>query len=173
MTFSHELGHGFDDFGRNFDGIGDQNPWLSPSATAAFDARAQCLVEQYSAFTVAGVADPSTGVNPAHVDGKNTLTENIADNVAVKVAFRATGSEAKTGPLVAGLTPPQQFFVGHAQAYCSKLTPDQARDQLSFETHAPPKARVNIPASNFDGFQRAFSCEAGAPMAPKERCSIW
>jgi predicted metalloendopeptidase len=164
-VLGHEITHGFDNDGRQVDGDGVERDWWSPAVAQAFEQRAQCLADEYSAFTVDGVPDPNTGVVPAHVDGKLTLPENIADNGGVKIAYRASGVESKSKPLVEGFTPAQQFFVGYAQLWCSKMAP-QIASQLLTDVHSPPKARVNLPLANFDAFASAFKCGAGTPMAP-------
>jgi putative endopeptidase len=172
-VLAHEVTHGFDDNGRHTDGNGLPRDWWSPSASAAFDERAACFVDQYGAFTVDGVRDPATGEMPAHVDGKLTLGENIADNGGLKLSYRASKVEGRSGPVVAGFTPAQQFFVGYAQLWCGKTSPAVAAELLAEDPHAPEKARVNLTLQNFDAFQSAFQCKLGSPMAPRTRCSLW
>jgi endothelin-converting enzyme/putative endopeptidase len=171
-VLGHEITHGFDNDGRQVDGDGVQRDWWSPVVAKAFGQKAQCLADEYSAFAVDGVPDPTTGQIPAHVDGQLTLPENIADNGGVKIAFRASGVETKTKPIVEGFTPAQQFFVGYAQLWCSKMAPQVASGLLT-DVHSPPKARVNLPLANFNGFATAFKCGAGTPMAPANRCGVW
>lgn len=167
----HELTHGFDSHGRLSDGDGIRRDWWSPSVVAGFDARAACLVEQYGAFTVDDAIDESG--RPVRVDGIQTLAENIADGGGVAIAYRAAKLERRVSPIVAGFDPKQQFFLGYAQLWCAKRDPKSALDQVRFDNHAPPKARVNLPLANFAPFAAAFKCEAGAPMAPEERCRVW
>src|SRR5262249_54214384 len=146
--------------------------WWTPAVDAKFKERAQCLMDEYSAFTLPGVADPTTGAIPAHINGKITLGENIADNGGVKTAYRASKVDGQASPLVAGFTPPQQFFVAYGQLWCGKTAPEVATQYLT-DAHSPEKARVNLPLSNFEAFARAFQCQAGSPMAPANSCSVW
>jgi predicted metalloendopeptidase len=172
-VLGHELTHGFDNNGRTMDGDGLFRDWWTPSVDAAFKERAQCLVDEYSAFTEPGVTDPQTGQTPAHLNGQQTLPENIADNGGVKTAFRASKVESLTGPVVAGFTPPQQFFISYAQLWCEKMSPKTSAEYLVEDSHSPGKARVNVPLQNFDAFATAFQCQAGAAMAPANRCGVW
>lgn len=170
-TLAHEVSHGFDDNGRLSDGDGVSRDWWTPASAAAFAEKSQCLVDQYETFPVEEVTDPKTGAHP-HVNGKQTLSENIADT-GIRIAYRASKVEDRTGPVVAGFTPQQQFFVGYAQLWCAKRSAESAADRLSWDSHSPPKARVNIPLSNFDAFEKAFACAPGSAMAPKNRCTMW
>jgi putative endopeptidase len=172
-VLGHELTHGFDTSGRHLDGDGLDRDWWTPQVDAAFQERAQCVVDQYSAFTLDGVPDPVSGEIPAHVNGKLTIGENIADNGGVKTAYRAAKVEGRTSPVTAGFTPPQQFFIGYGQLWCSKTAPDVASSMLASDPHSPPKARVNLPLANFDKFASTFQCKAGTPMAPAQRCGVW
>jgi predicted metalloendopeptidase len=172
-VLGHELTHGFDNDGRLTDGDGLIRDWWTPAVADAFKARAQTLIDEYNAFTLAGVKDPVTGAIPAHVNGSQTLPENIADNGGVKTAYRASNVDAMTGPAVSGFTPAQQFFVGYAQIWCQKASPEHAADMLKNDGHSPGPARVNVPLENFDKFQQAFQCKTGTPMAPTTRGGVW
>src|SRR5262249_55319444 len=126
-----------------------------------------------SAFTLPGVPDPTTGAIPAHINGKRTLGENIADNGGVRAAYHASGVETMTGPVISGFTPAQQFFVSYGQLWCGKTAPDVASQALARDSHSPEKARVNVPLTNFEAFSNAFQCQPGTPMAPANRCRVW
>jgi putative endopeptidase len=172
MAVGHELTHGFDDEGRQYDGDGNLKEWWTPAVSKAFDQRAQCVVEQFSAFEVL------PGVK---VDGKLTLGENIADLGGLKLAYAAMQSARKgapdgtSGEKLEGFTPEQQFFVGYAQSWCSKFREEETRLRVVTDPHAPPRFRVNGPLANLSEFQAAFSCKEGSGMvrAPAKRCEVW
>jgi endothelin-converting enzyme/putative endopeptidase len=172
-VLGHELTHGFDNHGRHVDGDGVLRDWFSPSVETEFQTRAKCLIDQYDGYTLDGVPDPHTHQIPAHVSGRLTIAENIADNGGIKTAYRASKVDGLAAPVRAGLTPAQQFFVGYAQLWCAKTAPDVASQNLASDIHSPPRARVNLPLANFDAFASAFQCKAGTPMAPAERCGVW
>jgi endothelin-converting enzyme/putative endopeptidase len=165
MVMGHELTHGFDDEGRRFDASGNLRDWWTPAVAAEFDKRSACLVHQY---------DQYVAVDTLHVNGRLTLGENIADQGGIKLAY---GAWARTsggqGPAVAGFDAKQQFFLGFAQSWCSKLRPEFQRLRVTTDPHAPERFRVNGPLANFAEFGAAFGCKAGAPMAPVQRCQIW
>ena len=166
MVMGHELTHGFDDKGRLFDAKGNLREWWSPEVAEAYRNRAQCVVEQYERYTVEGL----------HLNGRLTLGENIADIGGLKLAWNALQAEQDRrgeGPEVEGFTEDQQFFLSFAQSWCSKRRPAYARMLVTVDPHSPPQYRVNGAVSNVPGFAEAFSCPAGAPMAPVDRCEVW
>jgi predicted metalloendopeptidase len=171
-VIGHEMTHGFDDSGRLFDGRGVERNWWTAGAEAAFKTRAACFVDQYNAFVVDGVTDPATGA-PAHIDGNQTLGENIADNGGIRTAFAAASAYFPKGKAVAGFTPQQQFFVAAGQIWCEKDGAGAALRQLQQDVHSPAKARVNDTLSNFSEFAKAFSCGTGSKMASSNACVIW
>ncbi len=169
MVVGHELTHGFDDEGRQYDAGGNLRDWWSPQVAKEFDARARCIVEQYDGFE----AVPGVKVN-----GQLTLGENIADLGGLKLAWAAMQAEQAGKPRpekLAGFTADQQFFVGYAQAWCYKVREPFARMLAAIDPHAPPPFRVNGPLANLPQFANAFGCRAGTPMArpPQQRCAIW
>jgi endothelin-converting enzyme/putative endopeptidase len=168
-TIGHEMSHGFDDNGRKYDAVGNVRSWWTPEVSAAFDSRTQCLVDQYSSYTVSG------GV---HLDGKLELGENIGDLGGMRVAFRAFqlakaagGGQVIVGPH--GFTDEQEVFVAYAQSRCSLVNDEQARVWATTDPHAPDQYRVNGVMLNLPEFARAFGCPLGSPMAPASRCEIW
>ena len=171
-VIGHEMTHGFDDNGRLFDGRGVERNWWTPGAEAAFKTRAGCFVDEYNAFVVDGVTDPATSA-PAHVDGAQTLGENIADNGGIRTAFAAATPYFPKGKTVAGFTPQQQFFVAAGQIWCEKDGAGAALRQLQQDVHSPAKARVNDTLSNFDAFAKAFQCGQGSKMVSTNACVIW
>ncbi len=167
MVMGHEITHGFDDEGRKYTGDGALQDWWEPAVVDAFEERADCVVDQYSGFTVA---------DDAAVNGELTLGENIADIGGTRVALRAYrswrdehGDEAEVG----GLTSDQQFFVSMAQAWCTVASDEALELQVTTDPHAPARFRVNGTLQNLPDFAEAFGCEAGDPMAPVDACEVW
>jgi endothelin-converting enzyme/putative endopeptidase len=169
MVVGHELTHGFDDEGRQFDSDGNLRDWWTPAVSAEFDRRAACVEKQF---------DDYTAVDEVHVKGKLTLGENIADLGGLKLAFaslmRAEKERPATPPL-GGFTPEQQLFLGFAQGWCTNIRPEAARMLASVDPHSPAKWRVNGPLSNLPEFATAFQCKEGDKMvrAPDKRCTVW
>jgi putative endopeptidase len=162
----HELTHGFDDQGRQYDAGGNLRDWWSPAVAAEFERRARCLVTQYGAYeAVPGVK----------IDGELTLGENIADLGGAKLAFAARRGASGKAPDLAGFTPDQQFFLGYAQAWCGKTREPFARMLAATDPHSPPRHRVNGVLANLPEFAAAFGCQAKSPMVrpPEKRCEVW
>jgi putative endopeptidase len=164
----HELTHGFDDQGRQFDAAGNFRDWWTPEVTKRFETRAACVADQYSGYVV---------VDDLKVDGKLTLGENVADLGGVKFAFAAY-RDATAGqklPDVEGFTPDQQFFLGVAGVWCGKDRPEYLRVRTKVDPHSPEQHRVNGPLRNLPAFREAFHCPAGSPMVAPEpqRCEVW
>ena len=167
-VMGHELSHGFDDQGRKFDPSGEMRAWWEPQASERFQEQAQCVDDLYSGYEI----EPGVKVN-----GKLTLGENIADIGGVKQAYAAYKLWEKRHeapkPMVEGLTNEQLFFVAYGQVWCSLTTPEQARLRITTDSHSPSRFRVNGPVSNNSDFAKAFSCEVGTPMRPKNSCEVW
>jgi len=165
MVIGHELTHGFDDQGRQFDPKGNLQDWWTPADAKEFQQRAACVDDEYASFTVA------PGV---HINGKLTLGENTADNGGVRVALMALmntiGNAAKK---IDGFTPEQRFFLSFGQVWCSGEREESLRLQVATNPHSPPKFRVNGVVRNMPEFQKAFSCKAGQPMAKANVCRVW
>lgn len=167
MVVGHELTHGFDDRGAQFDANGNLTTWWTEQDSARFKARTGCLVEQYEQY------EPLPGVK---LDGKLTLGENIADGGGVKVAFhayRAMRQDAAEVVRAEGFTEDQQFFLGVGQVWCEKRTDETTRLLAQIDTHSPPRFRVNGSLANLPEFAAAFSCAEGMPMRRANTCSIW
>ena len=167
MVIGHELTHGFDDEGRQFDPSGNLRDWWTAKDAEAFEERAACIADEYSNFTVA------PGV---HVNGKLTLGENTADNGGVRIALMAlmnTMSQAEAAKKIDGFTPEQRFFLSFGQIWCSNDRPEAQRLQVSVDPHSPAKFRVNGVVQNSPEFQKAFSCKAGQPMVRQNACRVW
>ncbi len=167
-VIGHELTHGFDSGGRQYDGDGNVIDWWTEKSTAAYKEKSQCIVNQYNQYKV-GSGTP--------IDGKLTLTENIADIGGLKVSYLAYQKAAgeKSKELKQGYTGDQRFFLSFAQAWCAKETPQYADNQAKTNEHANPKYRVIGSLVNTPAFSKAFSCKEGTKMAPaaKDRCTLW
>jgi endothelin-converting enzyme/putative endopeptidase len=165
MVIGHELTHGFDDEGRQFDAEGNLKDWWTPEDAKKFDEREACLVNEYSKFTVAGV----------NVNGKLTLGENTADNGGARVALMALETELgnKPKPEIGGFTPEQRFFLSFGQVWCSNARDEAERLQVQTDPHSPARFRVNGVVQNMPEFQKAFSCKAAQPMTPVNACHVW
>jgi putative endopeptidase len=167
MVIGHELTHGFDDEGSQYDAKGNLVNWWKPDDQQKFVGKGQCVAKMYDSFEV---------LPKQFVNGKLTLGEDIADLGGVKMAFRAYRALRKdaTRQIVAdGFTEDQQFFLGVGQAWCSKDRKDETQRRLTVDPHAPPKFRVYGALRNLPEFAQAFSCSAGTPMHPSETCSVW
>ncbi len=172
-VIGHELTHGFDDEGRQFDGHGNLADWWTAADTKQFTERADCVVKEYDGFVA---------VDDLHVNGKLTLGENIADLGGLKLAFLAyldraqkTGVDLtqKGGAEYGNLTPEQQFFVSYGQGWCQNNRPEDLRLRVQTDPHSPEEFRVNGVVVNLPEFQKVFACKTGQPMAPAKRCAIW
>ncbi|XP_048681395.1 endothelin-converting enzyme 1 isoform X4 [Caretta caretta] len=168
VVVGHELTHAFDDQGREYDKDGNLRPWWKNSSVEAFKQQTECMVEQYSSYTVNGEA----------VNGKHTLGENIADNGGLKAAYRAyqnwvkkNGNEEALPTL--GLSNNQLFFVGFAQVWCSVRTPESSHEGLITDPHSPSRFRVIGTISNSKEFSEHFHCPPGSPMNPQKKCEVW
>jgi putative endopeptidase len=165
----HELTHGFDDQGRQFDGNGNLEDWWAEQDGKQFDAKADCEVKEYGEFSVEG------GV---HVNGKLTLGENTADNGGIRLAFYAFLADAKQKSLDLAAkkdnyTSAQQFFLGYGQNWCGSERPEMARLLVQTDPHSPDHFRVNGVVRNMREFGAAFGCTKGQPMEPVEACRVW
>jgi len=167
MVVGHELTHGFDDKGRQYDASGNLSDWWSPEAGKEFTARASCVEKQFDGYVA---------VDDVHVNGALTLGENIADLGGMKLAFAAMQArEAKTPSAAAEFTPEQTYFLGQAQAWCRKDREPYARLLATVDPHSPARWRVVGPISNMPQFAAAWHCPATAPMvrAADARCEVW
>ena len=165
-VIGHELTHGFDDQGRQFDANGNLNDWWTKSDADQFDKRTQCLVDQYSSYVA---------VDDVHLNGKLTLGENTADNGGLRIALMALQDELRGQPEkpIDGLTPEQRLFLGWGHIWCENATSESLRMEAQTDPHSPPPDRVNGVVSNMLEFQKAFGCKAGAPMVRKDACRVW
>ena len=165
-TIGHELTHGFDDEGRQFDAAGNLKDWWTADDARRFKERAQCVVDQYAQYVV---------VDEVHINSRLTLGEDIADLgglILAHIAWRAQ-TAAETLESRDGLTPEQRFFVGYAQWACENNRPENQRLNAKTDPHSPGKYRVNGLVVNMPEFESAFACRAGQPMVRADRCRVW
>merc|ERR1711874_760593 len=178
MVIGHEITHGFDDQGRQYDGTGNVAPWWSDITIQEFVGRAQCFIDQYGNYTVPELI-PILGEEDAHLDGKRTQGENIADNGGIRESFRAYSRSVEDQgpePALPGLiqfTSEQMFFISNAQVWCEIQTPKSLLSQVLGDPHSPGKFRVIGPIGNSEDFQTAFSCPADSQMNRVDKCKLW
>ncbi|XP_045426447.1 membrane metallo-endopeptidase-like 1 [Pipistrellus kuhlii] len=171
MVIGHEITHGFDDNGRNFDKEGNMQDWWSNFSAQHFQEQSECMVRQYGNFSW-DLAEQE------HVNGFSTLGENIADNGGVRQAYkaylkwRAEGGRDQQLPGL-DLTFDQIFFLNYAQVWCGSYKPEFAVQSIKTDVHSPLKYRVLGSLQNLAAFSDAFRCAQGSPMHPRVRCRVW
>jgi endothelin-converting enzyme/putative endopeptidase len=165
-TVGHELTHGFDDEGRQFDAQGNLRDWWTEEDSKEFVKRASCISDQYSTYTI---------VDDIKINGKLTLGEDVADLGGLLLAYMAWKDDTKGQTLdpIDGLTPDQRFFVGYGQSWCGQVRDESKRMRATIDPHSPEKYRTNGVVSNMPQFQEAFHCKAGSPMVNQNRCQVW
>jgi putative endopeptidase len=168
-TIGHELTHGFDDEGRQYDKDGNLRDWWTKADEQRFNQRAECLVKQYDAI------EPVPGV---HLNGKLTLGENIADLGGTWLAWmawqeRVHAEHVDMQAKMEGYTPDQRFWIAYAQQWCTQTRPEQLRTQAQTDPHAPDEYRANTVLSDLPNFAKSFQCKKDSPMVAKPVCRIW
>jgi endothelin-converting enzyme/putative endopeptidase len=165
-TIGHELTHGFDDQGRQFDAKGNLRDWWTKEDATQFVERASCVTDQYSGYTV---------IDNIKINGKLTAGEDIADLGGTTLAYIAWKAATKGKDLqpIDGFTPDQRFFIGMAQWACGDERPENKRLNAVTNEHSPDEYRINGVVANMPQFGRAFSCKAGQPMMRQNACRIW
>jgi endothelin-converting enzyme/putative endopeptidase len=166
VVIGHELTHGFDDEGRQFDPKGNLRDWWLAKDAKEFEERTQCLANEYSGFTA---------VDDVKVNGRLTLGENTADNGGVRLAYMALLDDiaGKTISKIDGFTPEQRLFLGFGQVWCENVTDEAARLSALTNSHSPGKDRVNGVLQNMPEFQKAFGCRVEQPMVRRPACRLW
>jgi putative endopeptidase len=167
-TIGHELTHGFDDEGSQFDSKGNLKDWWTKEDREKFDARTKCVDDQYSDYV---------SVEDVHINGKLTLGENVADlggEILAYIAWKDANKDKRLQP-VDGLTPEQRFFVGFAQWDCANERPEDLRVRAKTDPHSPARYRINGVVVNMPDFAEAFSCKPGQPMVKPAAnvCRVW
>jgi endothelin-converting enzyme/putative endopeptidase len=165
-TIGHELTHGFDDEGRQFDAKGNLRDWWTKEDSAQFDKRGQCIVDQYAQYVI---------VDDIKINSKLTEGEDIADLGGLVLAYLAWKAQTKDQHLETrdNFTPDQRFFIGYAQWACENQRPENLRVNAITNPHSPGKYRVNGLMVNMPEFQQAFGCKSGQPMVRENRCRVW
>jgi putative endopeptidase len=165
-TIGHELTHGFDDEGRQFDAQGNLRDWWTADDGKEFVKRASCISDQYSTYTI---------IDDIKINGKLTLGEDTADLGGLILAYMAWKADTKGQNLqpLDDLTPDQRFFVGYGQSWCGETRDETKRLRATVDPHSPEKYRTNGVVSNMPEFQEAFHCKAGSPMVNENRCRVW
>ena len=167
-VIGHEISHGFDDQGSQFDGDGKLRNWWTDDDRKAFDAIGSKLVAQYEGY------EPIAG---KHLNGKLTLGENIADLSGLQIAYKAylRSLGGKPAPVIDGYTGEQRFFMGWSQAWREKARDERKLQLLTIDPHSPPEFRANGAAVNHDGFHEAFKTKPGDKMfkSSDDRIRIW
>ena len=169
VVIGHEISHGFDDQGAQFDAQGRLANWWTPADNKQFQAKGQCVVDQFEGYFI------EPGV---HHNGKLVLGESIGDLAGAKIAYRAylKSREGKgPEPTIDGFTPEQQFFLAWGQWRGDETRMETQRTMVQGDPHPVAKYRVNGPLSNLPAFREAFQCKADAPMVrpEKQRCDVW
>ncbi|HUY94666.1 MAG TPA: M13 family metallopeptidase [Terracidiphilus sp.] len=168
-TIGHELTHGFDDEGRQYDKDGNLREWWTKDDEQKFNQRAECMVKQYDAIeAVPGV----------HLNGKLTLGENLADLGGLWIAWLAYVDKAEAQHVdmsakMDGYTPEQRFWIAYAQQWCTQTRPEQLRTQTQTDPHAPDEYRANTVLSDLPDFAKSFRCKKGDKMVADPPCRIW
>jgi predicted metalloendopeptidase len=162
----HELTHGFDDHGSQFDADGNLRDWWTTDDKAQFEERTHCLEEQYGRYVT---------VDALTLNGKLTLGENIADNGGLRLAYMAMlhAFAGREPPPVDGVTAHQRFFLGWATIWCENRTDAIARKATASDPHSPGRYRVNGTVSNMPEFREAYGCTGAAPMVNPHACRVW
>ena len=167
-VIGHEIGHGFDDQGRKFGPDGSLEDWWTQQDADVFKTRVDRLIHQYSAF------EPLPGL---HVNGANTIGENIGDLGGLNMAYHAyqLSLKGQPAPVIDGLSGDQRFFLSWAQVWRAKFRDGQLRELVMSDVHSPPYFRVNGPLPNIDAWYKAFNVQPGDKLyiKPEDRVSIW
>jgi endothelin-converting enzyme/putative endopeptidase len=165
-TIGHELTHGFDDEGRQFDAAGNLKDWWTAEDAKKFEEKINCVRDQFAQYVV---------VDDIKINSKLTSGEDVADlggTLLAYVAWREATKELKLEPQE-GFTPEQRFFVGFAQWACENARPEELRVNAVIDPHSPGKYRINGIVSDLPEFQKAFGCKAGQPMVRAQACKVW
>jgi putative endopeptidase len=168
MVIGHEMTHGFDDQGRQYDKDGNLKDWWNPADAAKFKDKVKVLIAQYNSFTV---------LNNLHVNGSLTQGENLADVGGLAIAYEAfkNTKQGQGNTKIDGFTPDQRFFLGYAQVWRSKTSDELTRLYINTDPHSPDRFRVNGPAANTEAFYKAFYIKPGDKMyiPENERVKVW
>jgi len=165
-TIGHELTHGFDDEGRQFDAQGNLKDWWTQDDARNFETRVQCVRDQFAQYLI---------VDDIHINSRLTSGEDVADLGGTLLAWLAWKKDVAGKELrpIQGFTPDQRFFIGFAQWACENQRPENLRVSAITNPHSPGRYRIDGIVANLPEFGRAFSCKAGAPMVREKPCKVW
>ena len=167
-VIGHEMTHGFDDEGRQYDADGTLRDWWTKEDADQFKKRADMVVDQYNAFTV---------LDTMHVNGRLTLGENLADLGGLNIAYAAfkKTKEGQSTQKIDGFTPDQRFFLSWAQVWRGSQRPESAAQRLRTDPHSPEQYRTDAPLTNIDAWYAAFDVQPGDKMykKPEDRIKVW
>ncbi len=167
-TIGHELTHGFDDEGRQFDAQGNLKDWWTKEDAAGFEERLKCVQDQFAEYVV---------VDDIRIQSKLTSGEDVADLGGTLIAYvawqKAVAASGQKLQPIDGFTPDQRFFIGFGQWACENNRPENQRVSAATDPHSPGKYRINGIVANLPEFAQAFSCKAGQPMVREKVCKIW
>ncbi|MCC3151978.1 M13 family metallopeptidase [Hymenobacter sp. BT770] len=167
-VIGHEMTHGFDDQGRQYDAQGNLKDWWTKEDAEKFNAKADAVGKQYDAFMP---------LDSVHVNGKLTMGENLADLGGLTIAYQAFEKtpQAKAQAKIDGFTPEQRFFLAFGQVWRTNIRPEAVRQQVQTDPHSPAQFRTNGPLMNMPEFYKAFGCQDGNKMmrAAADRSKIW
>jgi endothelin-converting enzyme/putative endopeptidase len=165
-TIGHELTHGFDDEGRQFDARGNLKDWWTKKDADEFEKRVKCVSDQYAQYTV---------VDDVKINSKLTLGEDVADLGGTLLGYIAwkSATAGKNLESVDGFTPDQRYFIGMAQWACGDERPESKRLHAITDPHSPNEYRINGVVANMPEFAKAFACKVGQPMVRENACKIW
>jgi endothelin-converting enzyme/putative endopeptidase len=167
-TIGHELTHGFDDEGRQFDAQGNLKDWWTTEDASGFEERLKCVQDQYAGYVV---------VDDIKIQSRLTSGEDVADLGGTRIAYlawqKAVAAAGRELPPIDGFTPEQRFFIGFGQWACENDRAENLRVSAATDPHSPGKYRINGIVANLPEFARAFSCKPGQPMVREKACKIW
>uniref|UniRef100_A0A131YKP8 Gluzincin n=1 Tax=Rhipicephalus appendiculatus TaxID=34631 RepID=A0A131YKP8_RHIAP len=173
MVVGHEMTHGFDDTGSQFNADGALKQWWTNETRTKFNDKAKCFIEQYGNIT-----DEEANMT---INGVNTVGENIADNGGLRMAYKAyerllegeCGGEDTRLPGLEHLSGRQLFFIGEAMVWCTRMRKERRQHLIQYDPHSPDYLRVNIPMQNMEEFSTVFNCPANSTMNASNRCVLW
>lgn len=168
-TIGHELTHGFDDEGRQFDAQGNLKDWWTKEDGEKFTEKSDCMVKQFDGYVP---------VDDVHINGKLTLGENLADLGGLWLAYLAWMDKAQAAHLdmaakEEGYTPDQRFWIAYAQQWCTQTRPEALRTQLQTDPHSPDEYRTNGILADLPEFAKSFGCKKGQAMVAEKACRVW
>jgi predicted metalloendopeptidase len=168
---SHEIAHAFDPKGRQIDSHGAIRDWWGANATQLYQDQGQCFIDHFNQYYI--ISEEGEKI---HVQGEQTLDENIADYLGIRQSWSTWKATSKTNPSLPSFkeyTEEQLFFMAFGLGYCEIASKGYMKQSIEGDGHSPAFARVNGIAQNSREFAKAFQCPVGSPMNPVKKCSVW